>query len=334
MSTDHAEHRRHPTELWHRHGLIDPTIADTSRGVRALTWSFVALLATSFVQLMIALMSGSVALLADTIHNGADAVTAIPLWIAFTLARVPASRRFSYGLGRVEDLAGAVVVLIIMASAIVAGYESLVRLVHPAPLHHLRAVAAAAVVGFAGNEAVAIFRIRTGRAIGSAALVADGRHARIDGLASLSVLAGVAGAGLGLPQADPIVGLLITVVILGIAWQSGRAIGTRMLDGVEPEILDAVAHAARHVTEVRDIGEVRGRWVGHRLSVEVNVAVDGDLNVAEGHRIAKDVRHQILHRVDHVTSVAVHVDPATEAGEVFHRIPAHAHDGLPIHSHS
>ena len=299
----------------------------------ALKWSFVALTATAVGQAIVVAVSGSVALLADTIHNVADAGTAVPLWIAFALARMRPARGFSYGYGRVEDLAGVAIVLTILVSGLIAGYEALLRLVQPAPVEHLEAVTAAAVLGFAGNEAVATLRIRVGRAIGSAALVADGYHARADGLTSLAVLGAAGGVWLGYPPADPIIGLLITAVILGIVGQSARPILRRMLDGVEPDVLDAAAHAARHAPGVGDVTDVRARWSGHRLLVELDIAVDAGLSVSEGHAIAKEVRHQIQHHLPHVARVTVHVDPATEPGEDFHRVAAHAHDGLPTHSH-
>ena len=299
----------------------------------ALKWSFVGLLATALFQLAVVVISGSVALLADTIHNFADAATAIPLAIAFAFARLKPSRRFPYGYGRLEDLAGVLIVVTILTSALIAGYESLVRLLRPHPVGYLWAVAVASVIGFFGNEAVAIFRIRVGREIGSAALVADGYHARADGLTSLAVLVGAIGVWLGYSLADPIVGLLITVAILHLTWQSAGAVFARMLDGVDPEVLEAAEHAARHVPGVHDVAEVRARWIGHRLTLELNIAVNPDATVTEGHGVAKEVRHQVLHHVSHVSAVTVHVDPATESGEAFHHIGSHAHDGLAPHSH-
>lgn len=318
----------------HPHGIVDPATASTERGIRALKWSFLGLVATALLQVVVVVLSGSVALLADTIHNFADAATAVPLWIAFAFARLRPSRRFPYGYGRVEDLAGVAIVLTILGSALLAGYESVRRLLAPQPLEYLGAVTAASVIGFLGNEAVAIFRIKVGREIGSAALVADGYHARADGLTSLAVLAGAAGVWLGYPLADPLVGLLITAMILGIVWQSGRTVLTRMLDGVDPEVLAEAEHAARYVAGVRDVGDVRARWVGHRLHLELNVAVEPALSVSEGHGVAKEVRHQVLHHLPHASWVMVHLDPATEVGEVWHRVEAHAHDGLPLHSHA
>ena len=215
----------------------------------------------------------------------------------------------------------------------VAGYQAIERLIHPQPMGLLWAVAVAGAVGFVGNEAVAIFRIRVGRQIGSAALVADGYHARTDGWTSLAVVVGAAGVWLGYPLADPIVGLLIAAAILVIVWRSGKTVFTRLLDGVNPQVIDDIHQAASHVPGVEDVAEVRARWVGHRLRAEVNVAVDPDLSVAEGHAIAREVNHRLLHELRYLDMAVVHVDPLQEAREEHHRIAAHTHDGLPPHSH-
>jgi cation diffusion facilitator family transporter len=320
-------------EYGHTHGAVDPTIATSERGIWAIKWSFVGLMVTALLQLVVVLMSGSVALLSDTIHNFGDAATAVPLGIAFALTRLGVSRRFTFGYGRVEDLAGVLIVLIILFSAVVAGYQAVERLIHPQPIGMLWAVAVASVVGFIGNEAVAVFRIRVGREIGSAALVADEYHARTDGWTSLAVLISAIGVWLGYPLADPIVGLLIAAAILVIVWQSGKAVFTRLLDGVEPEAIEELRHAASDVPGVEDVSEVRARWLGHRLHAEVNVAVDPDLSVAEGHAIAREVNHQLLHHLSYLNGAVIHVDPVQEAGEEHHRISAHSHDGLPPHSH-
>src|SRR5215207_3840405 len=326
---DHHAHGDHG----HTHGAVDPSIATSERGIWAVKWSFVALFVTALLQLGVVLLSGSVALLSDTIHNFGDALTAVPLWVAFALSRLGASRRFTFGYGRVEDLAGVVVVLIILFSAVVAGYQAVERIIHPQPVGLLWAVAVAALVGFVGNEAVAIFRIRVGRQIGSAALVADGYHARTDGWTSLAVLVGAVGVWLGYPLADPIVGLIIAAAILVIVWQSAKMVFTRLLDGVDPSVIDEIRHAASHVEGVDNVAEVRARWLGHRLRAEVNVAVDAELSVAEGHAIAREVNHRLMHELRYLDSAVVHVDPVQEAGEEHHRVDAHSHDGLPNHSH-
>src|SRR5215213_3004252 len=335
MTRDHSEEHNHDHHEGHghTHGAVDPSISTSERGIWAVKWSFVALFVTALLQLGVVLLSGSVALLSDTIHNFGDAATAVPLWIAFALTRLGASRRFPYGYGRVEDLAGVMVVLIILFSALVAAYQAMERIIHPQPVGLLWAVALAGGVGFLGNEGVAVFRIRVGRQIGSAALVADGYHARTDGWTSLAVVLGAVGVWLGYPLADPIVGLLIAAAILVIVWQSGKMVFTRLLDGVDPEVIDEIRHVSTHVEGVEDVAEVRARWLGHRLRAEVNVAVNPELSVEEGHAIAREVNHQLLHHLRYLDAAVVHVDPVQEAGEEHHRIDAHSHDGLPPHSH-
>ena len=318
----------------HTHGTIDPTILTTGHGIWAVKWSFVGLLATTLIQIAIFYFSNSVALLADTIHNLGDACTAIPLGVAFVLGRRRPSKRFTYGYGRVEDLAGVVVVLTILASAALAGYESVERFLHPKPVGYLWAVAVGSIVGFLGNEGVALFRIKVGREMGSAALVADGYHARVDGFASLAVLLSAAGVWLGYPLADPVIGMLMTLLILRIVWESAAAVFTRVLDGVDPEVVDKIRREAGRVEGVRDVSEARVRWLGHRLHAELNVAVDQTLTVEEGHEIAKRVRHHLLHNLQFLSNATIHIDPANASGERHHAIAGHTHDGEPAHSHA
>jgi cation diffusion facilitator family transporter len=284
----------------HTHGVIDPSLSSTDRGIWAIKWSFVILAITSAIQLFVVYATGSVALLADTIHNIGDATTAIPLWFAFVLARRKPSKTFNYGLGRVEDLAGILIVIIILISAVVAAYEAIDRLIHPQIITNLVAVGAAGIVGFIGNEAVAVFRIRVGRAMNSAALIADGYHARTDGLTSLAVVAGAVGVWLGFPLADPLIGLLITITIFGIVWQSAKAVLTRSLDGVDPSIREEIAHAAGHVAGVAEVVDTRARWLGHKLRAELTIRVDEDLSVTKAKDVASELR-QSLH--DHMPAL-------------------------------
>lgn len=330
----HSHRHDHRTSHDHSHGVVDPSIATTAEGLWALKWSFVVLMITALLQVAVVIVSGSVGLLADTIHNFGDAATAIPLGVAFLFARKRPNKRFTFGYGRVEDLAGVTIVFVILFSAIVAGYESIDRFFHPQDISHLEAVAIASVVGFLGNEGVAIFRIRVGRRIGSAALVADGHHARVDGWTSLAVLVGVLGVWLGYPLADPIVGLLITLAIFGIVLQSGKQIFSRMLDGVDPHVIDEIRHAAAHVSQVKEVTDVRARWLGHRLHAEVNVTLPSQITLAAAHTIAEEVRHQLLHQLKFLSLVVIHVDPEEKSGERHHRIEKHSHDGLPAHSHA
>lgn len=305
-----GEHAHDHGSDGHVHGVVDPSIAATEAGIRAVKWSFVLLAVTAVIQSAVVIASGSVALLADTIHNVGDAATAIPLWIAFVLARRRPSLRFTYGYGRVEDLAGVAIVGIILFSAIGAGYEAVDRLLHPRAVSELIWVAVAGVVGFLGNEAVAVLRIRVGRRIDSAALVADGYHARTDGLTSLAVVAGAAAVALGYPLADPLIGLLIAVVILGIVWQSGRVVFTRMLDGVEPGTIDRIRRAAAHADGVRQVVDAKARWIGHRLHVEVTIEVDGDRDVAEASRIVARLKSELSAHIPSLGSASVMLAPA------------------------
>lgn len=323
----HEDHNAHT----HTHGFISPSILSSQRGMWAVKWSFIILLITALIQVAIVLISNSIALLADTIHNIGDAATAIPLAIAFAFARLRPSKRFTYGYGRIEDIAGVFVVLIILFSAVIAGYESINRFFHPAQVSNLGAVIAASVIGFLGNEGVAVFRIKVGKEIGSAALIADGYHARIDGWTSLAVLFGALGVLLGYPAADPIIGLCITVAILFIVWSSGKAVFIRILDGIEPEIVDEIIHLTHHIEGVKDVGEVRARWIGHRLHVEINVAVSSNLSVNDGHEIAKEVRHILLLNMKNLEDVIIHIDPEDKVGEAFHQTSGETHGKFHIH---
>jgi cation diffusion facilitator family transporter len=296
----HGSHA-HDHSHGHTHGVVDPTIATTARGIWAIKWSFLILAATAALQLVVVYVSHSVALLADTIHNIGDAGTAIPLWIAFVLARRKPMQTFTYGYGRVEDFAGIIIVLIILFSALVAGYQAIDRLIYPRPVVQLGWLAAAGVIGFLGNEAVAVFRIRVGRQINSAALIADGYHARTDGLTSLAVVVGALGVWAGFQLADPIIGLIITAVILGIVWQSGKAVLTRMLDGVEPHIVHDLRHAAEHAAGVINVESVRARWLGHRLYAEMSLALDPALPLTAASKVVAEVKE---HARDHVPALA------------------------------
>ncbi|MFJ4367109.1 cation diffusion facilitator family transporter [Streptomyces chartreusis] len=294
---------------------LDSALESSARGMRALWVSLAVLGVTALAQAVVVVASGSVALLGDTVHNTADALTAVPLGIAFVLGRRAATRRFTYGYGRAEDLAGIAIVLTIAASAAFAAWTAVDRLLDPRPMAQIPAVAVAALVGFAGNEWVARYRIRVGRSIGSAALVADGLHARTDGFTSLAVLLSAGGAALGWQLADPIVGLAITAAIVLVLRDAAREVFRRVMDAVDPALVDAAERALREVAGVREVGELRLRWIGHRLRAEVAVVVDGEATVREAHAIAVEAEHALLHAVPRLTAALVHADPAPEPGE-------------------
>ena len=329
----HGHDHAHDGSHGHTHGVIDPTIATTERGIRAIKWSFIVLAITATIQILVVLASGSVALLADTIHNFADATTAIPLWIAFMMARRKPTATFTYGYGRVEDLAGIAIVLIILFSALVAGYEAIDRIVHPQPITLLMWVAVAGLIGFIGNEIVAVFRIRVGREINSAALIADGYHARTDGLTSLAVVIGAMVVWAGFPLADPIVGLLITIAIFGIVWQSATAVLTRMLDGVDPAMVGEIRHASEHVAGLKEVLDVKARWLGHKLHADVEVLVDGTISVAEADRLGGKLKQELFAHIPalSVANVRIHgSDPAAGEAQGTGRDVVHHHSPEPF----
>ncbi|WP_137144575.1 cation diffusion facilitator family transporter [Mycolicibacterium sp. CR10] len=292
---------------------VDSALESSAAGIRAVKISLLVLGLTAVAQVVIVVVSGSVALAADTIHNFSDALTAVPLWIAFALGTKAATRRYTYGFGRVEDLAGVFVVAMIALSAVVAGYEAVMRLLHPQPVEHLGWVALAGLLGFIGNEWVALYRIRVGRKIGSAALVADGLHARTDGFTSLAVLFSAGGVALGFPLADPIIGLVITAAILAVLRTAVRDVFRRLLDGVEPKFVDAAESTLAARPGVRSVRSVRMRWIGHHLHADAELDVDPTLSLAQAHRIAHDAEHDLIHAVPKLTTALIHAYPADDA---------------------
>ncbi len=311
---------------------IDSAMETSRDGMRALWISLAVLGVTALLQAGAFLLSGSVALLGDTLHNVADALTAVPLWVAFMVGRRPPTRRYTYGFGRAEDLAGIVIVVVIAASSVVAGYAAIQRLLHPATVSHLPYVAAAAIIGFAGNEIVARYRISIGKRIGSAALVADGLHARTDGFTSLAVLVGAGGVAIGWRWADPVVGLLITVAILFVLKDAAREIYRRLMDAVDPAIVDTVETTLRDTSGVIGVGDVRLRWIGHQLRAECEIVVDPGLNIEAAHAIAVDAEHRLIHAVPRLTAALVHADPGGDRQHT-HAELAHHHDDL-AHDHA
>lgn len=295
---------------------VDDTLESTAAGIRTVKISLLVLGLTALIQIVIVVMSGSVALAAATIHNFADALTAVPLWIAFALGAKPATRRYTYGFGRVEDLAGSFVVAMITMSAIIAGYEAIARLIHPQQIEHVGWVALAGLVGFIGNEWVALYRIRVGHRIGSAALIADGLHARTDGFTSLAVLCSAGGVALGFPLADPIVGLLITAAILAVLRTAARDVFRRLLDGVDPAMVDAAEQALAARPGVQAVRSVRMRWIGHRLHADAELDVDPALDLAQAHRIAHDAEHELTHTVPKLTTALIHAYPAEHGSSI------------------
>jgi cation diffusion facilitator family transporter len=324
-SHDHGEHHDHQAGRLSRlrHGIaellgghshdasdqIDDALEANTAGRRALLISLVGLGITAALQAVVVLLSGSVALFGDTLHNLADALTAVPLLVAFTLAGRPANKRYTYGYGRAEDLAGLFIVAMITLSAGLAAYQAMNRLFQPGDVTHLWAVAGAGLVGFLGNEVVARYRIAVGRRIGSAALVADGLHARTDGFTSLAVLLGAGGVALGWRWADPVVGLIITVAILGVLRSALAQVGARLMDAVDPALVDRATDALRATEGVKGVRELRLRWIGHRLRAEADITADPELTITQAHALAHQAEDQLLTDVRQLSAATVHVSP-------------------------
>jgi cation diffusion facilitator family transporter len=312
---DHGHHHHGGFKGWlvelfipHTHDAadsIDDAMEASVEGVRALKISLFLLLATTVLQFLVVLVSGSVALLADTIHNFSDALTAVPLWVAFILGRRAATRRYTYGFGRAEDLAGLFIVAVVALSAVVAAWQSIDRLLHPQPLNNLWWVFAAGLIGFAGNEAVAMYRIRVGRRIGSAALVADGVHARTDGFTSLAVVLGAVGVMLGFPLADPIVGLLISAAILVLLWGTVRSVGRRLMDGIEPDLVDRAQKALEDTPGVLAVPRLQLRWSGHRLQGAATLLVDDGVTLAAAEQVTHEAGHRLGHAVPKIDDMVL-----------------------------
>jgi divalent metal cation (Fe/Co/Zn/Cd) transporter len=257
---------------------VDATLEASAEGMRTLWISLAVLGATACVQAAVTVLSGSVALLGDTLHNAADALTAVPLAVAFLLARRPPNRRYTYGYGRAEDLAGIVIVATIAASS---------------------------------------------------ALVADGLHARTDGLTSLAVLLGAGGVAIGWSWADPVVGLLITVAILSVLRQAAREIYRRLMDAVDPALVDQAERTLRAADGVLGTGQVRLRWVGHQLRAECEVVVSAGLTAAAAHQVTVNAEHDLLHAIPRLAGALVHADPDGPAADPHLVLADHRHTANP-----
>ncbi len=332
--SDHGHDHRHPhgglrgflyeTFVPHSHDTadkVDDALQASGEGIRAVRTSLVLMMATAIVQSVIVAFSGSVALLADTIHNFSDALTSVPLWIAFVLSRRAPTRRFTYGLGRAEDLAGLFIVAMIALSAVVAAWQAIDRLIHPQPLDNLGWVAAAGVVGFVGNEVVARYRLGVGRRIGSAALEADGVHARTDGFTSLAVVLGAIGVSLGFPLADPIIGLVISVMIVLMLVRTAGDIWTRLMDGVAPDLVPRARDTLETLPGVKGIHDLRIRSVGHAHHLEVTLDVAAGTSLGQVEDLRREAERSVRHQLPRLetSTIAVHGEHPLPPGVLMDR---------------
>ncbi|MGH8905518.1 MAG: cation diffusion facilitator family transporter [Egibacteraceae bacterium] len=324
----HGHEHGHGGHGGHGHAALDRDVVTHERAVRAIWVSVAGLGATALLQFGIVAISGSVALYADALHNLGDVLGTASLWVALRLSRRAASDEFPYGWGRAEDLAGLLIVLAIAVSALLAGWDSITALLGGGhEVTNLGLAFAAALVGVVGNEGVALYKIRVGRAIDSVALVADGQHARTDGLASAAAALGIAGVWLGFPLADPLAGLAITLAIVWILIGVGRDVLRRTMDAVEPELLPRIRRVATAIDGVEAVHDVRARHLGRSLVVQLNAEVAPALPLRYAHDLAEQIRHQLVHEIPQIIAVDVHLDPAndpTAHGATSHHFDPHS----------
>ena len=306
----------------HEHGRVDADLYGNRAGLRAVQISTAGMFIVAAIQFAIAGIGGSAGLFADALHNLGDVLTTVALWIAFVIARRAANQRYTYGYYRTEDLAGIFIVLVIIASAVAGAVESILKLTTGSAPTQLLLSMAAALVGVAGNELLAQYKISVGKRINSVPLIADGQHSRIDGLTSLAAFVGLIGVALGLRIADPIAGLVITVVILTVVYSTTRSVLQRLLDAVDSRVVPSIVSIASEVPGVEAVNDVRARWVGHTLHVAMNIEVDGELTLVKAHAIAEEVRHRLFHRVKGLSEAIIHTDPHSH-DEDYHQLVAH-----------
>ena len=306
----------------HEHGKVDADLYGNRAGLRAVQISTAGMFIVALIQFSIAFIGGSAGLFADALHNFGDVLTTVALWIAFVISNRAANSRYTYGYYRAEDLAGIFIVLIIIASAVAGAVESILKLTSGAAPTQLYLSMAAALVGVAGNELLAQYKISVGRRINSVPLVADGQHSRIDGLTSLAAFIGLIFVAFGIRLADPIAGLVITVVILTVVYSTTRSVLQRLLDAVDPHIIPAIYDIAKEVPGVEGVNDVRARWVGHTLHVALNIEVEAELTLIKAHDIAEEVRHRLFHSVKGLSEAIIHTDPHSH-DEDHHQLVAH-----------
>jgi cation diffusion facilitator family transporter len=306
----------------HEHGKVDADLYGNRAGLRAVQISTGGMLVVSLIQLLIAILGGSAGLLADALHNLGDVLTTVALWIAFVASSRAANRRYTYGYHRAEDLAGIFIVLIIIGSAVAGAIESILKLTSGNIPTQIYLSMVAAAIGCIGNEALAQYKISVGKRINSVPLVADGQHSRIDGLTSLAALVGLIGVKLGFPIADPLAGIIITLVILSVVYTTARSVLQRLLDAVDPHMVPTIFEAANAVEGVEATTDVRARWVGHTLHIVMNIEVDPELTLLKAHNVAEQVRHKLFHEIHGVSEVIIHTDPSSASGD-HHQTTAH-----------
>ncbi len=302
-SRDGEHHDHSAASHGHHHGSLgdEPLrVALVSSGVLGLV---------AALELFAGLATGSSAVLSDSFHNLADVSTTIALAAAFLLSRRHATRRFPYGYHRVEDLAGLLVLGLILASAVLAGFDSVTHLLHPQPLGTPLLALAAALIGVVGNEAVGQYKLRAAARAHSTSLAADGKHSRLDGAVSLGAAVGVTGSWLGFHLLDPLAGLALTGLILYVGWETAGHVTGRLMDEADYVMEQLITEIAGRHEGLQKITGVHARWTGRQLLADLTIEVDATATVAQGHAIAEAIRHELFHEITQLREVLIHVDP-------------------------
>ena len=277
--------------------------ANRRRAMRAILVSSLGLLATSAFELLITVLSGSVALLSDALHNLGDVFTTIGVYFGFRASRKPPTGRYTYGYGRAEDLAGIVILLAIWTSAGLAGWQSYDKLVSGRGTTHLTLGMLAAAIGIVGNQLVARYKLRVGREIKSAPLIVDARHSWLDAIASAGALVGLIGVAAGFRIADPIAGFAITLLIIHIGIDATKDVWSRLMDENDEEVAEAVRTVAQEVPGVVEVRNVRARWLGREVEARVLVRLPAAMTFGQAHDVAHRVQEAVRARVPDVREV-------------------------------
>jgi cation diffusion facilitator family transporter len=280
---------------------------------RAMAVSAAGLAVTALLELGLAVVTGSVALLGDALHNLSDVSTSAVVFAGFWVSRRPATTRYPYGYERAEDLAGLGVAMVIWASAVFAGYESVHKLLDAAPTNHPGLGMVGAAFGVVGNQLVARYKLTVGRRIRSATLVADAKHSWLDAISSVGALGGLVLVALGYRWGDPVAGFAVTLFICHVGVEVTRELLHHLMDGVDPDDLDAARTAAVRVDGVR-AADVRGRWMGRTLLLEVETRLDDGLNLADADLINTRVEEGVRAAVPAVGHVHSHAHGALGSG--------------------
>lgn len=283
--------------------------ANRQKAMRAIVFSSLGLLLTSSFELGVVFLSGSVALLSDALHNLGDVFTTVGVYLGFRASRRTATARYPYGYGRAEDLAGIVIVAAIWASAVLAAWQSYEKFVSGRGTSHLAIGMVAAVVGIVGNQLVARYKLKVGRAIKSVPLIVDAKHSMLDAIASGGALVGLVGVALGFRAADPLAGFAIALLIVHIGIDATRDVVSRLMDVHDDEVGRTVLAAINQIPEVKAVTNLRVRWLGRQVEVRVRVHLPPTISFVEAHELSHQVEKTILEAIPDVREVAVESVP-------------------------